>query len=147
MRRPVLLLSLLGCLACASQGRDGRARAVGPAPEPTREMPFVSEGRASYYARSLAGHKTASGELYDPERLTAAHRSLPLGTIIRVTRLPDGPSVAVRVNDRCGCQHGHIIDLSESAARKLDMLRLGTVPVSIAVLGHHPMGNTVSGEP
>jgi rare lipoprotein A len=133
--RPILLLCFLGCLACASQGRGGRVLAVVPTPEPAREMPFVSEGRASYYARSLAGHKTASGEPYDPERLTAAHHSLPLGTIIRVTRLPDGPSVEVRVNDRCGCQHGHIIDLSESAARKLNMLRLGTVPVGIAVLG------------
>ena len=65
--------------------------------------------------------------------MTAAHKTLPLGTRIRVTRR-GGPSVIVRVNDRCGCPHGRIVDLSEAAARKLDMMRAGVVPVRLEVL-------------
>ena len=94
--------------------------------------------RASYYSRALVGHKTASGEPYDPALFTASHATLPMGTILRVTRLPDGPSVEVRVNDRCGCTHGRQLDLSEAAARRLDMLRAGTVRVRIEVLGRRP---------
>ena len=58
-----------------------------------------------------------------------------MGTVLRVTRLPDGPSVQVRVNDRCGCTHGRQLDLSEAAARRLNLLRVGTAPVRIEVLG------------
>ena len=94
--------------------------------------------RASYYNRALAGRRTASGEPYDPERLTASHAILPMGTILRVTRLPDGPSVEVRVNDRCGCTHGRQLDLSEAAARRLNMLRAGAAQVRIEVVGRRP---------
>jgi rare lipoprotein A len=93
----------------------------------------VQIGKASYYAHSLAGHRTASGERYDPKALTAAHPNLPLGTRVRVSR-PGGASVDVRINDRCGCGGGHIIDLSEAAARRLDMMRAGSVPVRLEVL-------------
>src|SRR6185295_161404 len=72
----------------------------------------VQEGRASYYSDAFAGRRTASGERYDPERMTAAHQTLPLGTRIRVTRVDDGRSVEVRVNDRCGCGGGRIVNLS-----------------------------------
>ena len=96
------------------------------------------EIRASYYSRAFAGRKTASGEPYDPALLTAAHATLPMGTILRVTRLPAGPSVEVRVNDRCGCTHGRQLDLSEAAARRLDMLRAGVAQVRIEVLGRRP---------
>jgi rare lipoprotein A len=101
----------------AVAGQDGRA-----------------DGRASYYSHRFDGRKTASGERYDPGLMTAAHRTLPFGTRLRVTRV-GGPSVVVRVNDRCGCSGGRIIDLSQAAARKLDMLRAGTVPVRIEVIG------------
>ena len=97
------------------------------------------EIRASYYSRALVGRKTASGEPYDPALLTAAHATLPMGTILRVTRLPDGPSVEVRVNDRCGCTHGRQLDLSEAAARRLNLLRVGTAQVRIEVLGNRPV--------
>jgi rare lipoprotein A len=99
----------------------------------------TEEGRASYYAHLFDGRRTASGERYDPERLTAAHPTLPFGTWIRVTRL-DGPDVRVpvrvevKVNDRCGCGGGRIVDLSRAAARRLDMLRAGIVPVRIEVI-------------
>jgi rare lipoprotein A len=94
--------------------------------------------RASYYSRTLVGRKTASGEPYDPALFTAAHASLPMGTILRVTRLPDGPSVEVRVNDRCGCTHGRQLDLSEAAARQLNMLRAGTAQVRVELVDRRP---------
>jgi rare lipoprotein A len=97
------------------------------------------ELRASYYSRALVGRKTTSGEPYDPRLFTAAHATLPMGTILRVTRLPDGPSVEVRVNDRCGCTHGRQLDLSEAAARRLNLLRVGTALVRIEVLGNRPV--------
>jgi rare lipoprotein A len=93
----------------------------------------VQEGRASYYAHLFDGRRTASGERYDPERMTAAHATLPFGTWVRVTRA-GGPSVEVRINDRCGCGGGRIVDLSQAAARRLDMIRVGTVRVRLQVL-------------
>ena len=97
------------------------------------------EIRASYYSRALVGRKTASGEPYDPALFTAAHATMPMGTILRVTRPPDGPSVEVRVNDRCGGAHGRQLDLSEAAARRLNLLRVGTAQVRIEVLGNRPV--------
>jgi rare lipoprotein A len=125
--RQAALLALVLVGACA-----------GPA---TNRVPSLGESietRASYYSRAFAGRKTASGEPYDPKLLTAAHATLPMGTILRVTRLPAGPSVEVRVNDRCGCTHGRQLDLSETAARRLDMLRVGVAQVRIEVLGRRP---------
>jgi rare lipoprotein A len=121
----LLALVLMG--ACA-----GPAAKLAPSPGESVEI------RASYYSRALVGRKTASGEPYDPELLTASHATLPMGTILRVTRLPDGPSVEVRVNDRCACTHGRQLDLSEAAARQLNMLRLGTVKVRIELVGRRP---------
>jgi rare lipoprotein A len=118
---------VLGCASAA-----GARRGAGPV---VRVGARVEEGRASYYGRGFAGRKTASGERYDPNGLTAAHKTLPFGTRIRVSR-PGGPSVTVRVNDRCGCPGGRIVDLSESAARQLGMLRAGVVAVRLEVLGH-----------
>jgi rare lipoprotein A len=94
---------------------------------------LVQEGRASFYARAFDGRKTASGERYRPSLMTAAHPTLPFGTWLRVTR-PGGPSVDVRVNDRCGCGGGRIVDLSEAAARKLNMIRAGVVRVRLEVI-------------
>ena len=96
----------------------------------------VEEGKASFYGRGFAGRKTASGERYDPNGMTAAHPSLPFGTRIRVTRT-NGASVTVRVNDRCGCPGGRIVDLSEAAARHLGMIHDGIVAVRLEVVGGH----------
>ena len=94
----------------------------------------VEHGKASYYGHGFAGRKTASGERFDPNAMTAAHPSLPFGTRIRVTR-QNGASVTVRVNDRCGCPGGRIVDLSEGAARKLGMIKDGVVAVRVEVVG------------
>lgn len=91
-------------------------------------------GEASYYADAFIGRTTASGERYDPDALTAAHRSLPFGTRVRVTRLEGGQSVVVRINDRGPFIRGRIIDLSHAAARRLDMVREGVVPVTVEVI-------------
>lgn len=111
-------------IGCASEASARR----GAAP-----IGHVQKGRASYYGKEFIGRRTASGERYDPKLMTAAHKTLPLGTRLRVTR-PGGPSVVVRVNDRCGCTHGRIIDVSEAAARELDMLRVGVVKVRLEVI-------------
>jgi rare lipoprotein A (peptidoglycan hydrolase) len=93
-------------------------------------------GEASYYGKAFAGRKTASGETFEPRRFTAAHRSLPFGTVLRVTRLETKPSVVyVRVNDRGPFgKKRRIIDLSEAAAGELDMLRDGVCEVRVEVL-------------
>lgn len=101
-----------------------------------RHTPRVQEGPASYYGREFAGRRTASGERFDPRAMTAASPSLPFGTRVRVTRAGGGESVIVRINDRCGCPGGRIIDLSEGAARKLGMIKAGVVRVRVEVLDH-----------
>lgn len=91
-------------------------------------------GKASYYGNRHHGLKTASGERFDQHALTAAHRSLPFGTRVRVTNLNNDRSVVVRINDRGPFVRGRIIDVSRAAAQRLDMLRAGVVPVRIETL-------------
>jgi rare lipoprotein A len=115
-------------LGCATDAEARRAAHAGKG---------VQTGDASYYGPKFTGRRTASGERYDPRKLTAAHKTLPLGTVIRVTRISggaDGPSVEVRVNDRCGCTHGRIVDLSRAGAERLHMLNAGVVPVRLEVV-------------
>jgi rare lipoprotein A len=95
------------------------------------------EGEASYYGDSLAGHATASGEPYLPHAFTAAHRHLPLGTILRVTRRDGSRSVYVRVNDRGPYGSSRrILDLSRAAAEQLGMLRAGVLEVRAEVVAY-----------
>ena len=102
-------------------------------PEP--KAPAAAEiGLASYYADRFHGRLTANGERYDRQALTAAHRHLPFGTRVVVTRLDDGRAVTVRINDRGPFVRGRIIDLSHAAAQKLDMLRRGVVKVRVVRL-------------
>ena len=95
---------------------------------------FTQRGEASWYGKKFHGRKTSSGEVYDMYAMTAAHKNLPLPTYVRVTNLNNGRSTVVKVNDR-GPFHGNrIIDLSYSAARKLDMVRAGVAPVEVVAL-------------
>jgi rare lipoprotein A len=89
---------------------------------------------ASWYGKELAGHKTASGERFDPGKLTAAHRTLPFGTQVRVTRVKTGRSVVVRINDRGPFSKKRIIDLSEAAARAIGMIEAGVTKVQLEVV-------------
>ncbi|HEX3766182.1 MAG TPA: septal ring lytic transglycosylase RlpA family protein [Kofleriaceae bacterium] len=106
------------------------------APPPRTGMATgVQRGMATFYGAEQQGGPTASGERFDRHRLTAAHRTLPLGTRVRVTNTRNGRSVEVRINDRGPYGgHGRIIDLSEAAARRLDMIDAGVVPVIVEVL-------------
>lgn len=90
-------------------------------------------GVASYYAEAFHGKKTSSGELYDMNANTCAHRWLPYGTLLRVTNLRNNKSAVVRVTDRGPFKHGRIIDISKSAAREIDMIRHGTCTVEVRV--------------
>ena len=91
-------------------------------------------GIASYYAHKFHGRKTASGEVYNQEFLTAAHRKLPFGTQVRVTNLSNGKHVTLKINDRGPFVEGRIIDVSYRAARDLDFLKEGLVKVRVEVL-------------
>lgn len=91
-------------------------------------------GVASYYGAELHGHRTASGARFNRHAMTAAHRTLPFGTQLRVTNLSNGKSVVVRINDRGPFVRGRIIDVSRAAAERLDMLRSGVAPVRIEAL-------------
>lgn len=95
----------------------------------------VQFGKATYYGESLAGNLTASGEVFDPWRFTAAHRELPFGTVIRVVRLDTGKHTYVEVNDRGPFGDGRrVVDLAKIAAARLDMIRAGVVDVRIEIL-------------
>lgn len=94
----------------------------------------VQHGTASYYADKFAGRRTASGALYEPRAMMAAHRSLPFGTVVRVTRIDDARSVYVRITDRGPFARGRIVDLSRAAAEELGMVRAGVVKVKLEVL-------------
>ena len=97
------------------------------------EFETIGKGMASYYGRELAGNRTASGERFNPTDLTAAHRTLPFGSKVRVTNARTGASVVVRINDR-GPFHGNrLIDLSEAAAREIGIRSAGSGTVEIAL--------------
>ncbi|HUP58925.1 MAG TPA: septal ring lytic transglycosylase RlpA family protein [Thermoanaerobaculia bacterium] len=93
-----------------------------------------TEGLASWYGQEFAGRTTANGEIFDPEILTAAHRTLPFGTLVRVTNVRSGGSVVVRINDRGPFIESRIIDLSYAAAKEIDMVEIGITPVRIEVV-------------
>jgi rare lipoprotein A len=120
-RWTVAALLICAVLGCVRQGRpDGR---------------FLGEGLASFYGPGFHGRKTASGEIFNKNARTAAHRKLPFGTCVRVVSLSDGRAVDVRVNDR-GPYAGHrIIDVSEGAARSLGMIDRGVIRVRLYSCG------------
>lgn len=92
-------------------------------------------GIASWYGEGFIGQLTASGEVYDGETLTGAHRTLPLGTIVKVTNAQNGRQVRVRINDRGPYANGRILDLSHAAAVSLDFISRGTTPILLEVIG------------
>ena len=94
----------------------------------------VGQGMASYYGRELAGNRTASGERFNPAGFTAAHRTLPLGTRLRVTNVANGRSVIVRVNDRGPFVGRRLIDVSLGAAQEIQMIRTGTAQVRLELV-------------
>ena len=96
---------------------------------------FTETGKASYYSNKLEGRKMANGENYNPNKLTAAHRTLPFGTKVKVSNPANGRSVKVRVTDRGPFSPGRVVDLSYKAAKKLDIINSGVAPVKLKAKG------------
>ncbi len=107
-------------------------------PPPTLPTPapaaIIGTGLASWYGAKHHGKRTASGEIFDQNKFTAAHRTLPWGSIVRVTNLENGKAVEVRINDRGPFTKGRLIDLSRAAARAVGMLESGVTPVRMELL-------------
>jgi len=105
---------------------------------------FRQRGIASWYGKKFHGKKTSSGEIYDMYGLSAAHKTLPMGTWVRVRNLENNKTLDVRINDRGPFVRGRIIDLSYGAAKQLDIIGPGTAPVEISALERAAGGQTVS---
>lgn len=108
---------------------------------PHEQPNYDKTGIASWYGPTFYGKRTADGEIYDGNKLTAAHRTLPMPVNVRVTNLENGKSVVVRVNDRGPYARGRIIDLSRRAAQLLGMIKAGTARVRVTYLGRATLGN------
>lgn len=119
----LVLMTLLLATGCASSGRRLSSHGT------TLEI-----GEASYYSDEFHGQRTASGERYRDRESTAAHRTLPFGTRVRVTNMENGRSVVVRITDRGPFRRGRVIDVSKRAARELGFLSQGTAKVRLEVL-------------
>jgi rare lipoprotein A len=133
-----LVMPLMLVASAAAQDTDAAALpAVAASAIPLADIIEETEidgGMASYYGNELAGNRTANGERFDPGELTAAHRTLPFGSMVRVTNMSTGDSVIVRINDRGPFSRGRVIDVSHAAAREIGMQRSGTARVKLALL-------------
>lgn len=118
----LFILGILVLSGCRSQRDIARSGDV------------FERGEASWYGPGFHGNATANGERYDQEALTAAHRTLPFDTVVRVRNLNNNRTVVVRINDRGPYARGRIIDLSRAAAREIDMINSGIAPVEITIL-------------
>jgi rare lipoprotein A len=131
----ILLCSLVLISACGSKNVQVQPPATGV---PVASAELV--GLASYYAEPYHGRRTANGEVFDTyQELTAAHRTLPFNTFVRVTNKSNGLEVDVRINDRGPFIDGRVIDLSLRAARVIDMVRAGVTPVDLKILKQAPV--------
>jgi rare lipoprotein A len=128
MRRGSAAVALLSAVSLLALAGTGNADVVG-----TRqaEAGFRQVGLASWYGPGFHGRKTASGERFDQNDLTAAHRKLPLGSEVRVTNLENGRSITVEINDRGPYIDGRVIDLSKAAAGRLGIIEDGVAEVRI----------------
>ena len=122
--RALVLLALVSGCARVSTLPAGQAPVAG----------WTERGVASWYGDPFHGRQTASGEVYDMEAMTAAHRTLPFGTVVRVDNLDNGRSVTLRINDRGPFIRGRNLDVSRAAARELGMLQAGLARIEITIL-------------
>jgi rare lipoprotein A len=134
MRTRALVLSISIVLLFAACGKKRRATITPPPPAPAVQPGYTETGVASWYGHPYHGRASSSGEIYDMEKLTAAHRTMPFGTEVRVINLGNDRSVQVRINDRGPFVEGRIIDLSHAAASEIRMIGPGTAQVRLEVL-------------
>ena len=123
-------------IATAQPAAPDAAASQAAAPSQTSAPTTASEetGRIAWYGRKFAGRRTASGERYDPDAMTMAHKTLPFGTTVQVTNPANGRKVRLRVNDRGPTQADRIGDVSLAAARSLGMVRAGVIDATISVV-------------
>jgi rare lipoprotein A len=131
---PLYLLFIISIVlsSCGTTSRAGKERVPPSAGKGTGEV--IENGVASWYGPKFHGRLTANGEKYDMYGFTAAHRTLPFNTIVRVENQDNGKSVVVRINDRGPFAKNRIIDLSKRAAEEIDMIGNGTAPVKLVLL-------------
>ncbi len=133
----LVVLCLMLQVQCASRPKYRSGAPGSPGAESTHSVTspgqVYAKGIASYYGRKFHGRETASGEVFDMYGMTAAHRTLPFGTIVEVENLKNGRKIWVKINDRGPFIPGRILDLSRGAAEKLGMLADGTAVVTLRV--------------
>jgi rare lipoprotein A len=112
-----------------------KAQTTNPKRNIPKEYPTIQVGTASFYADKFEGKQTSSGEIFSQKKLTGAHNTLPLGMWVKVTRLSNGKSVIVKINDRLHHKNKRLIDLSKAAAKKLGYTSNGLTRVQVEVLG------------
>jgi rare lipoprotein A len=141
-------MSLSLAVSCTTQPELAQPSLAPSVVAPPTPMPAVSQShahpskavRASYQGDAYAGHRTASGERYDPHALTAASSTLPIGSSVMVTNPETGRSVKVRINDRGPNVHGRSLDLSKRAAEEIGMTKQGVARVSVKRVNSKPAG-------
>jgi rare lipoprotein A len=136
--RKTLCAGAVALWACAAFAQTSPAAAPASAPAaPAAAAPTASTetGRLAWYGKKFAGRKTASGEAFNPAALTMAHKTLPFGTLVKVTNPKNGKSVTLRVNDRGPTQADRAGDVSYAAARKLGMVKSGVIDAEMTVVG------------
>jgi rare lipoprotein A len=121
-----LLVTVAGATANSTESSHSKLDA-----HPAKTHKWMQVGKASWYGRRFQGHRTASGEAFDLNMLTCAHRTLPIGTLLRVTNLNNRRSIMVRVNDRGPVPAGLIVDLSYGAAKSLGFTHVGRARVRL----------------
>jgi rare lipoprotein A len=127
----VIFITVLTIIGCTASPRFTSEKFIKMNIE---NISFVEEGVASYYGEEFQGRQTSNGETYDMNQLTAAHRTLPFNTLVKVINIQNGKSVVVRINDRGPFKDDRIIDLSFEAAKTIGMIGTGTTNVRLEVL-------------
>ncbi len=153
MKKLVMSCAVVGLIAMSPKTEAKLPNLAAPLPTLKRLLPlhrhavrlwhpaFKGEiGMASWYGSEFFGRSTASGELYDPSRLTAAHRKLPFGTVVRVTNLKNLASILLKITDRGPGTRGRVIDVSQAAAKELGFMDAGLARVRIDVVSYPQVG-------
>ena len=129
----------LSATSVVAQGNSGAAPASAPAAAAAPAVAAADEsGKLAWYGKKFAGRKTASGERFDPEAMTMAHKTLPFGTRVKVTNPTSKKSVTLRVNDRGPTQADRVGDVSLAAARQLGMIKAGVIDAELTVVAAAP---------
>ncbi len=139
--RTAISVSMLALSATSvvAQGNSGAAPASAPAAAAAPAVAAADEsGKLAWYGKKFAGRKTASGERFDPEAMTMAHKTLPFGTRVKVTNPASKKSVTLRVNDRGPTQADRVGDVSLAAARQLGMIKAGVIDAELTVVAAAP---------